>query len=117
MRLLAVAVLAAALGSVAAAGNAGPTIRITHRGPMKVTGTHFRPGEKVTVTALGSRMVVRHVVAMKGRFTVTLGPLRWSRCNGLRIVAIGSLGSRAVIRTPLPVCLPVPLPDRTGRAP
>jgi hypothetical protein len=115
MRYLAVVVVAATLGSVAAAATSQPTIRITKSRPqMVVTGTHFKLGEKVTVIRFGVPQVVRHVVAVNGTFTVDLGASHVSRCFGLRVSAIGSLGSRAFIRTPLPACLPVPLPARGG---
>ena len=117
MRFVAVGVLAAALGSAAAAGTSPPTIRITHVRPLIVAGTHFRPGETVTVTAVGSQHAVRRVVARGGAFSVNIGGLHPSRCVGLRIVAVGSLGSKAVIRTALPECLPVPTPAVPARAP
>jgi hypothetical protein len=114
MRFLAVGLLAAALGSVAAAGTSPPTIRVTHVRPLIIAGTHFRAGETVTVTAAGSQHTVRRVVAQRGDFNVNLGGLVASRCLGLLILAVGSQGSKAMIRTPLPECLPTPTP---GRAP
>jgi hypothetical protein len=112
MRFVAVGVLAAALGSAAAAGTSPATIRVTHIRPLIVAGTYFRPGETVTVIAVGTQHAVRRVVAQGGDFSVNLGELLASRCLGLRIVAVGSLGSKAVIRTPLPKCLPEPAPAR-----
>ena len=113
MRYLAVAVLAATLGSVAGAATSQPTIRIMKTRPqMVVKGTHFKPGERVTVIRFGAPAVVRHAVAVDGTFTVDLGAPRLSHCFGLRVSAIGSLGSKAFIRTPLPTCIPVPSPAR-----
>ena len=110
MRSLAVFVAAAALVGAAVASSAPPVLRIVQTKPLVVAGTHFIPGERVTVTAWTFPRVVRKTVAHNGNFRLPLGNARFSRCAGVRIEAIGTGGSKALLRLPRALCVPLPSP-------
>ncbi|HEY7603852.1 MAG TPA: hypothetical protein VH760_06280 [Gaiellaceae bacterium] len=103
------AIVAAALAAGAAhAASPAPTIKLMHARPLLVVGQHFQPGEHVTVIARGMRTTSRKVIASHGSFSVALEGVAAARCLGLRVVAIGSLGSRAALALPRPLCFPRP---------
>ena len=106
MRILAAAALAAALGPVAGAWNGTPAIRLVTSSPLVVAGTHFRPAQRVTVSAGTARRSVR--VTSAGTFRADFGSIPVDRCS-TRIVAVGANGERAAIR-PLPMCAPAAAP-------
>jgi len=111
VRSLAVLVAAATLAGAAAASSAPPTLRIVQTKPLVVAGTHFIPGERVTVTAWTFPRVVRKTVARNGDFRLPLGNARFSRCAGVRIEAVGTEGSKALLRLPRALCVPLPSPS------
>jgi hypothetical protein len=105
---------AAALTAGAAAGPAPPpTLRLVQTKPMVVAGTHFIPGEHVTVTAWTFPRAVRRTVAQQGAFRLALGSARFVRCAAARIEAVGAEGSRALVRLPKPLCLSRPSPGKS----
>jgi len=59
-----------------------------------VAGAHFRPAERVTVTAGAVRRTVR--TSPVGAFRADLGPVTFDRCS-TAIVAVGARGDRAEI--------------------
>jgi hypothetical protein len=103
--LVVIATALIATGSAAAAPP--PSLSIVGRSPLVVAGAHFRPGELVTVTAATT---VRRAVARNGSFRLVLGDVRFGRCAGVRIEAVGSLGSLVVSKIPRPACMPAPQP-------
>ena len=107
MTIFAAPVVAALLGITSASAAAGPTLRLVSANPFVVSGTSFRPQERVTVRLAGFRPVQRTVLARGGEFRVDFGHPRAPRCTSRFVVASGSLGSRAVLSFPRPLCLPV----------
>jgi hypothetical protein len=101
-----VAIVAGILAGVSAAAGSRPSIRIVQSRPLVVAGSHFRAGERVKVVAHLTRTIVRHVVARHGSFRVNLGMVPVSKCEGIRIVAVGSRGSRATLKIPRSGCIP-----------
>jgi hypothetical protein len=64
--------------------------------PLRIRGTQFEPGERVTVTVklvLGKKMKRRVTVGQDGGFVVSFGNA--NTCNGFHAGAVGSGGSRA----------------------
>ena len=115
---LAAAVLAAAVSTgLASAAPQQPTLLVVTRQPLVVRGLHFRANEWVSLTAFARGLTSRRVQASSsGTFTTVLPLLRFGRCNGVGIRAIGSLGSRAALgpKLPLPACLPASSGRLTG---
>jgi len=110
MRFLAIALAATALAGAAPAVAAGPSLRLQTGTPLVLVGSGFRSAEHVTVTASGVRVLHWRVIAVRGAFRVSLGGLVLSRCNAVSIVAVGSAGSRVVLKIPRPACMPVQKP-------
>jgi hypothetical protein len=85
----------------------GAGLRIADTSPMTVAGMRFAPGERVrvTVVAQGRKVVRRTVASEEGRFTVRF---RFSvdRCTAPIAYAVGSRGTRAFAKLPLPECAP-----------
>jgi hypothetical protein len=110
---LQVAAIAAALASAGpvAAARPVPSLTLADTQPVILHGAHFRPREPVRVDALGTHVAVR--ASARGTFTVTVGQGPLPRC-GARIQAVGARGSIALLKLPLPACMPAALP---GRAP
>lgn len=64
--------------------------------PLRIRGTEFEPGERVTVTVklvLGKKMKRQVTAGKRGGFMVSFGNA--NTCNGFHAGAIGSRGSRA----------------------
>jgi hypothetical protein len=105
--LLAAPLAASASGSSERAGRS-PSIRLVSQQPLVVRGRHFRSSERVRVVVLASSRRVRRVTATgTGTFTATFRKVRFVRCTGLDVRAIGSKGSIAVLKLPQPACAPV----------
>ena len=113
--VVAAAAAAAVLTVGAAASPAPPTLKLVQTRPLVVAGTHFIPGEHVTVTAWTLPRAVRHTVAHQGAFKIALGNARFVRCAAARVEAVGAEGSRALVRLPRPFCLPRPSPGTARR--
>jgi hypothetical protein len=104
------AVGAALLLAGSASAGPSPTLRISGTTPLVVQGTHFRAGERVTITVWTVAPVRRSTVARAGSFSVTFPDVRFGRCAGARIEARGSKGSLAVLKIPKPGCAPASEP-------
>jgi hypothetical protein len=76
-----------------------PTLTIPTMNPLQVVGRGFRARERVVVSVGPRRRTV--IADMKGRFTARIGR---AMCAGGTIVAVGSKGSRAIVRLPRTVC-------------
>jgi hypothetical protein len=108
--------LALTLGTLAAAAAAGaaravpapaPSVTLAARSPVTVRGLHFVAREWVRVTVVAdSRMSRRVQAGTTGAFAVRFPDLVLGRCAGLGIRAVGSQGSIAVAKLPLPGCMP-----------
>lgn len=108
---LLILLLAAALPPLAAAQSRHPSLTITSRSPLVVRGTAFRPREavRVTVYAGGQTKIVNVRATRTGTFVAT-ADVPVDRCSGLRIVAVGKLGSRVVAHLPQLACMPAVAP-------
>jgi hypothetical protein len=100
---VAVAVPIAATGSAAT-----PSLHVVKLMPLVVRGAGFRAQEHVRVTAQTNPAQLKRVTAtLTGGFRVTFDDVLVSRCDNFRVIAVGNLGSRVVIkRLPAPACLP-----------
>jgi hypothetical protein len=100
------AVLIGAAGAGAGTERAKPTLRLLDRSPVKVSGRGFVPRERIRLTVIADTTRTRRVTAgPSGTFTATVLQTALPRCEGLRVVAIGGEGSRAVLKTlPQPAC-------------
>jgi hypothetical protein len=88
-------------GSTARA--ARPVLRLVSSAPLKVKGEHFRAGEHVRVTARAHKAST--TARSNGIFVITIPGA--TRCDRVRVVAVGSAGSYAVLKTlPAPACMP-----------
>ena len=104
----------AAVAAISAAGatTAAPTLSLAGRQPLVVRGTHFQPRERVRVTVYADETRTARVRASaSGSFLVSFpGMVLVDRCTGLRVRAAGSQGSVALLKLPLPACLPAKNP-------
>jgi hypothetical protein len=105
-------VLGAAAVAVAAAAPTGrgtetrPALRLVQSAPIALRGTHFRSGERVRISATSGRSAVKLATAgPTGTFVVRF-TIRYSRCNGLMVVARGAKGSFAMLKRPMLQCRP-----------
>jgi hypothetical protein len=100
--LVALALVPSAVGS-----NQRPALQLVDRAPFVVRGLHFKTGEQVTVILLAKREhTVRVAADGAGSFNANFGNVEIERCEGFRLRAIGSLGSRVVLKPFAPACLP-----------
>ena len=104
--LIVVAALIGAGGAGAGAEHAKPTLRLLDRSPVKVSGRGFVPRERIRVSVIADTTHTRRVMAgASGTFTATVLQTALPRCEGLRILATGGAGSRAVLKVlPQPAC-------------
>jgi hypothetical protein len=105
---VAAAVVAAAASAGAIAERPGESLRLLSLQPLRIQGQHFAARERVRVDLSGSaRKRVRVVTTQTGSFTVRFHGVVATRCDVVRVVAIGSSGSRARFKyLPAPACLP-----------
>jgi len=102
--------LVAGLVFAAGAGAAAqrPSLAILDRQPLVVRGSHFGARELVRVTARADGEQTLRVRATRlGTFVATFRGVEVGRCGGVGIRAVGGRGSVAVVKLPLPACLPV----------
>jgi len=111
-RVVAISVAALALGAAVAHGAAAPPhLRLVAKNPLTVTGAGFLPSERVTLTILATKHLLREVKARAdGSFSLAVPGVRIGACTGARVIAVGGKGSRALVWMPRPACLPVPNP-------
>lgn len=114
IRALAVLAAAAAFAPLSATASAGPaTLRLQDRTPITLAGAGFRQGERVRVTLVRQTSSGRMIRAGRnGSFVVIFRGATATRCDLVRAVAVGSGGTRAVLKIlPAPACLPARSPD------
>ena len=108
MTLTVLALLAVGAGT-GSAGPASPSLRVLDRQPLVVGGAGFRASERVRLTGTHGRRAIaaRATAGRGGRFTIRLRDLALTRCGpSLMLLAVGSSGSRAGLKTPAAVCPP-----------
>jgi hypothetical protein len=87
--------------SPAAAASKHPAVRVVDGSPVRVAGTGFGGGERVTVklSVSGSGVVSKVVRAtMAGRFSAVFAQRTLSDCVTYSVVATGWRGSRASVK-------------------
>jgi hypothetical protein len=98
------------LGAVAAAAQAGTSasLRLQERSPITVAGAGFDRGERVRVTLIRETTMRKATSASRrGTFRVVFAGTTATRCEIVRIVAVGGAGSRATLKMlPAPACMP-----------
>lgn len=101
-RALIVALAAAVV--VPSASAAAPRLVIAKSSPLVVSGSHFKAGERVTVSFGQNTRRVR--TTKLGRFQVSFAGLALDRCSGWRITAAGARGDRALLVQSRVKCAP-----------
>jgi hypothetical protein len=109
------AVVAAALVLVVSAVGTGagssqrPSLRFAQTVPLHIAGSHFRARERVRVTAIVSVVSSTRRVRASGKGSfVAVFAIGADRCSEVRVVAVGSGGSRTTLKhLPSPACLSV----------
>jgi hypothetical protein len=108
--LFAVVALGCAAGPAVGDGTettSKPSLQIIRQAPMTIQGRGFRSRENVRVSAAGRNWRLR--ATPRGAFVLTLRGA--DRCNIVRVVAVGSGGSRAILKIlPAPQCAPLRAP-------
>ena len=97
-----------ASGPTAARPDVKPSLRVVTFAPLTVRGAGFAPREVVRVEVSWAATGRRRVVAgATGAFAARFEGIRTTHCEAVRVVAVGSRGSRAVLKyLPSPACLP-----------
>lgn len=72
-----------------------------------MVGSSFHSGERVKLVVHAARLIVVHARSRHGSFTAHLGVLLMPRCESVRILAVGSRGSRAKLTIRRPSCAPL----------
>jgi hypothetical protein len=79
------------------------SLQVIRQAPLTIQGRGFRARESVRVSAAARQWRLR--ASLRGSFVLTLRGV--DRCKILRVVAVGSGGSRAILRIlPLQQCAP-----------
>lgn len=88
------------------------SLRLQDRSPITVTGAGFDRGERVRVTLTMDTTTRKTALAgRRGTFRVVFAGTTASRCDMVRVVAVGGNGSRAAVKIlPAPACMPARLP-------
>jgi hypothetical protein len=80
------------------------SLRLVRKTPLTVRGEHFRPGEQVRLRAMLRRTTVA-TAGLQGSFVASF-QAPTTRCDRVRVIAIGSQGSQAVLKLlPAPACI------------
>lgn len=93
-----------------------PTIRIAQLSPLVVTGTQFRPRERIVirVAALPKTYVRTIRTTRRGTFVARFAAVTFDRCGGgPSVVVTTATGLVAKTRMPKPLCppaMPSPVP-------
>ena len=107
-RLAALAAIVAVtgIGAGATAASTKPSLRVVSWSPLAFRGQEFAAREKVRVELWGVARAIRYVIATRtGSFTVRFADVTTTRCDMVRVVALGSRGNRAVFKfLPAPAC-------------
>jgi hypothetical protein len=106
--------IAAALVAAPGAGptDREPTLRLSSRQPPIVRGIEFKALERVRVSITAGERATKLIRATRrGVFVTTFPQTLVTRCDLVRIVAVGGRGSHAVLKIlPAPMCLPARSP-------
>lgn len=113
-RLIAISIglLVALAGTAAATQSSGDAqrpaaLRLVKSKPVTVAGARFQAGERVRLRASsGPRTGTEFARAGAAGGFVETFDMPYDRCNGLRVTATGSEGSRAKLKLPGPYCPP-----------
>lgn len=107
-------VLAVGLGPATAHGTGGakPVLQLVQRTPLKIQGNHFKPLERVRLTAVSTagQAVAPTRSTRLGRVAATFGNYSAPLCHRLYVRAVGARGDRASLVVNPPPTLPVPCP-------
>jgi hypothetical protein len=92
-----------AVGGAESTSSPQAKLQVVRKAPLTVRGQGFRARESVRVSASGRNWRLR--TSSAGTFVLTLGS--GDRCNSVRVLAVGSAGSYAVVKAlPSPMCAP-----------
>ena len=107
------ALLIAAGAGPAVASSANPSISLYATSPVTLAGVRFHASERVrvSVSTRSTRVVLRVTASESGRFRLRLPGVSLGPCDGFLVVAVGSSGSRAVLKVVERLC-PPPLMER-----
>jgi hypothetical protein len=88
------------------------SLRLVRKAPLAVRGEQFRPGERVRLQAMLKRGTVATADG-HGSFVAQFGAAK-SRCDVVRVIAVGSEGSHAVLKLlPSPACVAARTPSKS----
>jgi hypothetical protein len=97
----------AVLGSTAIGGESRKkaTLRLSSDAPLTLRGANFLPSERVRVTVSGGELRrTKQVTATRSGVFVVRFDAAYDRCSGYIARAVGTRGSRASVKLPLPAC-------------
>jgi hypothetical protein len=93
-----------AVGGSESSTSSKASLQIVRKAPLTIRGQGFRARESVRVSASGRNWRLRANPA--GTFVLTMSS--GDRCNSVRVLAVGSGGSMAVLKVlPSPECAPM----------
>jgi hypothetical protein len=96
--------LAAAIFAGASAAAASvPALQVAGRAPLTVTGKHFAPRERITVTVYSATITAR--VGAAGRFQVVFARIRLGPCQSPQVRVVGARGEKATLEVPPAGCM------------
>ena len=110
-RIAALAVLFVLLVPAGAAGSQTATgkarLQVAQGGALVIRGANFVRGERVRLTITTSTVIRKRAVANRRGAFLTEVDVSFDRClTPLRVVAVGSRGSRAMVKVPQTLCPP-----------
>lgn len=92
-----------AVGGAESTSSQQAKLQVVRKVPLTVHGQGFRAGERVRVSASGRNWRLR--ASSAGTFVLTLGS--GDRCSSVRVLAVGTAGSYAIVKAlPSPQCPP-----------
>ena len=102
---IAIAGIALAVLAAPVAAKLRPTAVVEFAQTVTISGKHFKPKERLTVTLIGFEKYVRRVHATpRGSFHVDLGAISLSECNAYTLKVVGARGSRFSMSHPTAPC-------------
>jgi hypothetical protein len=111
LRIAALAALVLTLVPAGAAAtqsaNGRARLQVTQGATLVIRGANFVRGERVRLTITANSVVRKRAVANRRGMFLVQAPVFFDRCtSALRVVAVGSRGSRAMVKLPQAVCPP-----------
>jgi hypothetical protein len=104
--LAACTVAALCFGGFASASGTRPALKLLSIHPATVRGLNFQSAERVRVYLVGTQPEMMRVrAATTGTFKAAFADTAFDRCTAFAVRAVGSLGSRALLRFN-PECAP-----------